>query len=64
MKKEQGILIASAVSLVTVLGFIGLRRFLSQKKDNHHNYYDDFHRLLINKKNPDENHGIEYLAVR
>lgn len=62
MKKETGILLASAVSFIAVLGIIGLRKFLSKKND-YHNYYTDFHRLF-HTQNHDENHGIEYLSVR
>lgn len=64
MKKETGILLAGSMGVIIGLGIFGLRKFLSKKHKDYHDYYSDFHRHF-EKKNKDEgNHGVEFLAMQ
>lgn len=62
MKKEHGILIASAVGLFAALGIFALRKFLNNK--DYYANYTDYHRHFVNTNDYDDNHGVEYLALR
>lgn len=62
MKKEVGILIASATGLAITLGWIGVKRFLSHKNNRYCKDYNDYHRLYMQEE--EDSHGIEYYAMK
>lgn len=62
MKKEVGILIAGATGLAITLGWIGIKRFLSNKHSRYCKDYNDYHRLYTHDE--DDSHGIEYYAMK
>lgn len=64
MKKETGILLAGTLSLITVLGIIGLRKYLDRKRKNYDDYYSDFHRHFERRYRTDDHHGIEFLSMQ
>lgn len=62
MKREQGILIAGAVGLLTAFAIFAFRRMISDQ--DYHSCYSDYHRNFSKKTDSDDYHGIEYLALR
>lgn len=66
MKTEAGILLASSVGLLAVVGLIGVKNFLKRKHKNYQEYYSDFHRHFAKKleREHDDHHGIEYFAMQ
>ncbi|MXS71300.1 hypothetical protein GSF70_08720 [Flavobacteriaceae bacterium W22] len=63
MKKEVGVLLAGGVGLLAVLSFFGVKKILSKKNRKYNDYYSDYHRHFDNK-NPDDDHGIEFYALK
>lgn len=59
MKKETTILLAGSFGVFAVLGFLALKKFLSNKKLN--NYYHQF-KSLQEMQSADE--GIEYFGLK
>ncbi|WP_143883105.1 hypothetical protein [Chryseobacterium binzhouense] len=63
MKKEVGVLLAGGVGLLAVLSFFGVKKILSKKNRKYNDYYSDYHRHFDNK-NSDDDHGIEFYALK
>ncbi|WP_144281351.1 hypothetical protein [Chryseobacterium echinoideorum] len=63
MKKEVGVLLAGGVGLLAVLSFFGVKKILSKKSRKYNEYYSDYHRHF-DSKNHDDDHGIEFYAVK
>lgn len=63
MKKEAGILLAGSIGLLAALSFIGIKKILAKKQKIYDDYYGDYHRIH-SKKDADEEHGIEYFAMK
>lgn len=63
MKKEVGVLLASGVGLLAVLSFLGVKKILSKKHKKYNEYYSDYHRHFDNA-NDEDNHGIEFYALK
>ena len=64
MKKEQGILLAGTIGVVIGLTLFGIRKFISKKRKEYDDYYQDFHRHFEKKNLEESNDGIEFLAVK
>ena len=63
MKKEVGVLLAGGVGLLAVLGFLGIKKVLNKKHKKYSEYYSDHHRHF-DKNSDDDNHGIEFYAMK
>jgi len=63
MKREVGILLAGGVGLLAVLGILGFKKILSNKQKKYNEYYSDYHRHFDNS-NADDDHGIEFFAMK
>lgn len=63
MKKETGILLASAVGFFTVMGIVSLKKILKFKSKKYEDYYSDFHRHFEKRYRPEEHHGVEFLSM-
>ena len=63
MKKETGIILASTVGFLTVMGIIGLKKIIKSKHKKYEEYYSDFHRNLQKRYKADEHHGVEFLSM-
>lgn len=61
MKKRNRLVLAGALGLLTVAGYLLLKRIGTTEEFSH--YYNDFHNLF---DGPDEedSHGIEYYSMR
>ena len=64
MKQAEKIILAGGVSLLTVLGIIGILKFFDRKHRKYNEYYSDFHRHFENSKDYDDSHGVEFLSMR
>ncbi len=63
MKRENKLLFAGSIGFFALLGIIGLFRFLNKKQclqDDYSDYYTDFNQ----QEDQEENHGIEFLAMK
>jgi len=63
MKKEVGVLLAGSVGLLAVLSFISVKKILNKKHKKYSEYYSDYHRHF-DKKGEEEDHGIEFYAMK
>lgn len=63
MKKEVGVLLAGGVGLLAVLSFLSVKKILSKKHKKYSEYYSDHHRHF-DKNSDDDDHGIEYYALK
>ena len=63
MKKEAGILLAGSIGFSAALSFIGIKKILQRKQKKYNDYYADHHRHF-HKENADEEHGVEYFAMK
>ena len=64
MKKETGILLAGSLGVLIGLGIFGIRKFLSKKHKEYHDYYSDFHRHFDKRYRDEGHHGVEFLAMQ
>lgn len=63
MKKEAGILLAGSIGFLAALSIIGFKKIAKKKHKKYHDYYGDHHRHFDRKKTDDE-HGVEYYAMK
>lgn len=63
MKKEVGVLLAGGVGLLAVLSFLSVKKILGKKNKKYNEYYSDHHRHF-DKKNVEDDHGIEFYAFK
>ncbi|MDR6516162.1 hypothetical protein [Chryseobacterium camelliae] len=64
MKKEVGVLLAGGVGLLAVLSIIGIKKILYKKDKKYSDYYSDYHRHFSNSPSEDDDHGIEFYALK
>ncbi|MDR6159300.1 MULTISPECIES: hypothetical protein [Chryseobacterium] len=64
MKKEVGVLLAGGVGLLAVLSIIGIKKILHKKNKNYSDAYSDYHRHFDNRNHEDDDHGIEFYALK
>lgn len=63
MKKEAGILLAGSIGFLAAISFIEIKKILEKKQKKYNDYYGDYHRHF-DKKNADDEHGVEYFAMK
>ncbi|UOE38078.1 MULTISPECIES: hypothetical protein [Chryseobacterium] len=63
MRKEVAVLLAGGVGLLTVLSFLSVKKLLSKKNKKYNDYYSDYHRHF-DENNSDDDHGIEFFALK
>ncbi|WP_312090489.1 hypothetical protein [Chryseobacterium sp.] len=63
MRKEVAVLLAGGVGLLTVLSFLSVKKILSKKNKKYNDYYSDYHRHF-DENNSDDDHGIEFFALK
>lgn len=63
MKKEVGVLLAGGIGLLAVLSFFTMKKTSVKKNRKYNDYYSDYHRHF-DKDYADDDHGIEYYALK
>ncbi len=64
MKKEVGVLLAGGVGLLAVLSIIGIKKILHRKDKRYIDAYSDYYRHFEGKEYDDDDHGIEFYALK
>ncbi len=65
MKKEVGVLLASGLGFIAVLGLIGFKKMMQKKtRITDVQKYSEYHPYFGWHTNDDDNHGIELLALK
>ncbi len=60
-KREREIIIAGSIGFLAVLGFFVFRKFFNEHV--HDTDYDDYHQNFT-QDDPEDHHGIEFLAMK
>lgn len=64
MKKEIGVLLAGGIGLLAVLGILGAKKILNKKHKKYNEYYTDHHKHFYDKNAIEDDHGIEFYAMK